>query len=526
MNFHKSFFTTLVVLTVLLIPVIIQGSQFAGRDILTATWQGEPVEYVDGEILFMVKTGEDPAGVRSFLTDNRLNLTRELDSFGFGKVSLPEGQNVFPVIENMQQTGLFLFVEPNMIDHTCIWPNDPEFMAWKQWGLFNFGQSPPGGTNDADIDAPEAWDSTTGSSSVIVSVLDSGIPMISGSLSHPDLDKPSKIILGIDLVGDGEGVRDKNGHGTHVAGIISAETNNGVGVAGVSWDSRIMVVQVFNSSGSGSHEAFRDGMIYSTDNGAHVVNYSGGGSPSSTKIHGVAYADSHDVLLVAAAGNNNGGSVIYPAAYATTYQNVICVSSTGHTDHVSSFSSIGSQVSVAAPGGYGSYFDANDIYSTMPNYYVTLNGSGISQNYGYCYGTSMASPMVAGAAALILSANSSLLPSEVRDILEQTADKVGGYYYNPVTGKSTQLGHGRINAYDAVVLASQPAYVAGDANRDEIVDIADVVHLINYLYRGGVAPDPLAAGDPNADCVVDIADVVYLINYLYRGGPAPQPGCA
>jgi subtilisin family serine protease len=317
MNLVKSFLSTLILLAILLVPATTLGAQYMGRDILAAAWQGEPIEYVDGEILFMAKSGDDPAGVRGFLTENKLNLTRELDSFGFGKVSLPQGQNIFAVIETMQATGLFLYVEPNMIDHMCIWPNDPEFKAWKQWGLYNFGQ-PPGGTNDADIDAPEAWDSTTGSSSVIVSVLDSGIPMVSSSLSHPDLDDPAKMILGIDLVGDGEGVRDKNGHGTHVAGIISAETNNGVGVAGVSWNSRIMVIQVFDVNGSGSHEAFRDGMIYSTDNGARVVNYSGGGSPSATKIHGVAYADSHDVLLAAAAGNNNGGSVLYPAAYAIT----------------------------------------------------------------------------------------------------------------------------------------------------------------------------------------------------------------
>jgi hypothetical protein len=162
----------------------------------------------------------------------------------------------------------------------------------------------------------------------------------------------------------------------------------------------------------------------------------------------------------------------------------------------------------------------------MPNYYVTLNGYGISQNYGYCYGTSMASPMVAGAAALVLSINSSLLPSEVREILEETAEQVGGYYYNPTTGKSTQLGHGRINAYEAVLLAMQGSYVPGDCNADGVVDLADIVLLINYLYRTGCAPDPMASGDTNADCVVDLADVVYLLNYLYRGGPAPLPGCA
>ena len=413
-----------------------------------------------------------------------------------------------------------------MIDRLCLEPNDPFYLAKKQWGLHNVGQDPPGGTPDADIDAPEAWDSTTGNSSVIVSVLDTGIPMVSGALSHPDLDDGSKIILGQDFVGDGEGVRDRNGHGTHVTGIISAETNNGVGVAGVCWSCQILVNQVFDQYGSGSHQDFRDGMIYSVDNGADLVNYSGGGSHSATKEHGVAYADSHDLLLIAAAGNNWGGSVLYPAAYAATYQNVICVSSTEHTDHVSQFSSIGSQVCVAAPGGYGSSFDSDDIYSTMPNYYVTLNGEGISQNYGYCYGTSMASPMVAGAAALVLAINSNLLPSQVRGILEQTAEQVGGYYYDPVTGKSTQLGHGRINAYEAVVLAMGGAYVAGDANGDDLVDIADVVYLINYLYKGGPPPDPLAAGDPNADCVISLSDLVYLINYLYRGGPPPKQGCA
>ncbi len=509
-----------------LIPEAVWSAQYVGKDILAETWQGQLVEYVDGEILFMIENGADRTEVRGYLVDNNLSLTRELDRFGFGKVSLPEGENIFPVIERMQKTGLFLYVEPNMIDQTCLQPNDPEYIAQKQWGLNNVGQNPPGGTPDADIDAPEAWDSTTGNAGVIVSVLDSGIPLLMGMLSHPDLDKYSKFILGQDFAGDGEGVKDRNGHGTHVAGIISAETNNGVGVAGVCWNCKIMVNQVFDQFGSGSHEAFRDGMIYSADNGADLVNYSGGGSHSETKEHGVAYADSHDVLLVSAAGNDWGGPVIYPAAYAATYQNVICVSSTDHTDHVSPFSSIGSQVCVAAPGGYGYPFNTDDIYSTMPDYYVTLNGDGITQNYGYCAGTSMASPMVAGVAALVLAVDSTLLPSEVREILEETAEQVGGYYYDPVTGKSTQLGHGRINTCEAVLLAMGSDYMAGDANGDKLVDLTDVLHLISYLFKNGPAPNPLAAGDPSADCIVDITDILHLINYLYKGGPSPQPGCA
>lgn len=343
-----------------------------------------------------------------------------------------------------------------MIDWLSLHPNDPFYVAGNQWGLHNTGQTPPGGAPDADIDIPEAWDLETGSSDVIVSVLDSGIPMVSGALSHGDLDDGAKVILGQDFVGDGEGVRDKNGHGTHVAGIISAETNNSVGVAGVCWNCRIMVNQVFSATGSGSHEAFRDGMIYSVDNGADLVNYSGGGSHSATKEQGATYADSRGVLLVASAGNSYGGSVCYPAAYSSSYQNVVCVSSTDHNDQVSSFSSVGNEVCVAAPGGFGLPFDTDDIYSTMPNYWVTLNGDGITQNYGYCAGTSQASPMVAGVAALMLSVNPALSPSKVREILEETAEQVGGYNYDPQTGKCTELGHGRINAREAVDACSGP----------------------------------------------------------------------
>ncbi len=509
-----------------LFPSVIWGDQFLGKEILSGTLNGESIEYVDGEILFMIRNGQDPSEVEIYLEQNNLNLTREVDRFGFGKISLAEGTDIFPIIQSMQRTGFFLYVEPNMIDRLCLHPNDPEYTAQKQWGLHNVGQNPPGGTPDADIDAPEAWESTTGISSVMVAVLDSGIPMQLGRLSHPDLDDRTKIVVGSDITEDGEGVTDRNGHGTHVAGIISAETNNGVGVAGVCWNCKILVNQVFDAYGSGSHENFRDGMIYSVNCGADLVNYSGGGSHSATKEHGVAYADSHDVLLVAAAGNNWGGSVSYPGAYAASYDNVICVSSTDPTDHVSAFSSIGSEVTVAAPGGSGSPYDADDIYSTMPNYYVTLNDYGISQNYGYCAGTSMASPMVAGLVALILSVDPTLLPSEVRNIVQETAEQVGGYYYDPVSGKCTQLGHGRVNAAEAALLALQGSYVAGDASGDGVIDMADPIYILNYLYKAGPAPVPMAAADANADCVIDLSDAVYLLNYLYKGGPPPQSGCA
>ncbi|MBU1317945.1 MAG: S8 family serine peptidase, partial [candidate division Zixibacteria bacterium] len=324
-------------------------------------------------------------------------------------------------------------------------PNDPEFD--KQWHYHNTGQNPPGGTVDADIDAPEGWDISTGGAVIRVGVLDSGIPIQFGSLSHPDLDDPTRYFFGYDFAYGDNDPADDNGHGTHVSGTIAAESDNGIGVAGVCWNAEIMAIKVFDQYGSGSHENFRDGCIYATDNGCKVINYSGGGSAGEAKEHGVAYADSHGVVVCAAAGNNWQGSVSWPGAYSTSYSNVICVSSTDHNDGSSPFSSIGPSVTISAPGGYGSPYDANDVYSTFPNYQVQLNVDlGLPQNYAPLAGTSMATPHVAGFAALILSLGPSITPDSVRQIMINTSEDLGP------TGFDNQFGWGRINVYNAVSL--------------------------------------------------------------------------
>jgi hypothetical protein len=127
---------------------------------------------------------------------------------------------------------------------------------------------------------------------------------------------------------------------------------------------------------------------------------------------------------------------------------------------------------------------------------------------------------VAGVVALMRQSNPDLGVDSIKQILMNTAVDLGDF------GNDNAYGWGIIDAYQAVLAALQNNYLAGDANGDAVVELADLVYLINYLYRNGPAPDPLAAGDPNADCVVELADLVYLINYLYEGGPAPQPGCA
>ncbi len=503
------------------------SASFNGKKILKRIWMGKEVECVEGEILFKTKPGVKLNEVELLFRKNRAKLAEGPDQLGMGRLELPSSVDIFGVMENLNSSDLIEFAEPNMIDKAFYPPNDYYFANESQWGLYNYGQMPPGGTPGADINASAAWDISPGSSDILIAILDSGIPMWSAFLIHPDLNDTSRYVLGEDIVGDGEWVKDNYGHGTHVLGIIAAMTNNEEGVAGVDWNCRILINQVFNSSGVGTHNTFKYGVLHAVDYGARVINYSGGGSASHTKEEAVKYADSNNVLLVSAAGNGLGGSVLYPAHYADNYLNVIAVSATTCDDQLASYSNYGPSICVAAPGGGGTPWDANDIVSTTPNYTVTLNGSPyyVTQYYGYIAGTSMSCGMVTGLASLLLSIEPNFNAYELREIIEESADQVGDYMYYIETGKSFELGHGRINCYNALVLASGYTYVYGDADGDGIITLGDLLFILNYLYKGGPPPDPLSAGDPNGDCTINLGDVLYLANYLYRRGPPLKRGC-
>ncbi len=151
-----------------------------------------------------------------------------------------------------------------------------------------------------------------------------------------------------------------------------------------------------------------------------------------------------------------------------------------------------------------------DVYSSVP-------GGGYQGTWD---GTSMAGPHVSGIVALMRQANPDLEVDSIKRILINTAVDLGP------PGEENTYGWGIVDAYAAVQAALASTYLAGDANGDQMVNVADAVYLLNYLYKNGIAPDPMAAGDPNADCAVDVADAIYLLNYLYKNGPAPQSGCA
>jgi len=414
-----------------------------GVEILSAKWQGQDIEYLDREILVMLNPGISQDDFAAKLAPFNVEIIRDADRFGFLKLVAGSRDAHFDLIETIDQMNETRYAEPNMVDRLFLTPNDPLYD--EQWHYHNTGQDPPGGTPDADIDAPEGWGISTGGAVIRVGVLDSGIPIEGGALSHEDLDDPTRFLFGYDFSNGDTEPMDDNGHGTHVSGTIAAESNNGVGVAGVCWNAQILAIKVFDGSGSGSHENFRDGCIYAVDNDCRVINYSGGGSESETKEHGVAYADTHNVVVCAAAGNNWQGSVSWPGAYAADYDNVICVSSVDHNDGSSPFSSIGPSVTVSAPGGYGSPYDEDDIQSTFPNYdcYLTTNYD-LPLNYGPLAGTSMATPHVSGFAALILSMNPGLSADSVRQLMINTSDDLGP------TGFDNQFGYGRINIYNAL----------------------------------------------------------------------------
>ncbi|HDN80020.1 MAG TPA: peptidase S8, partial [Chloroflexi bacterium] len=301
---------------------------------------------------------------------------------------------------------------------TSITPNDSYYETY-QWNLRR-------------INAPSAWGITTGNDTIIA-ILDTGV-----DTGHPDL--AAKIVNGYDFVNGDSDPSDDNGHGTHVAGIAAAVSNNGIGIAGVSWGARIMPVKVMDADGEGSHYDIANGIIWAANNGARIINLSLGSQASSQTLqNAVNEAYTKGCLLVAAAGNyyQEGNPVIYPAAYP----NVLAVAATGYNDEHASYSEAGDYVDVAAPGG-----NPESDADTDPNHWIMSTfwrGKGYG-DYLWMAGTSQAAPHVAGLAALVWTVNPSLSNDGVASVITSSAVDIGDL------GKDDFFGYGRIDAYAAV----------------------------------------------------------------------------
>ncbi|MGA8264586.1 MAG: S8/S53 family peptidase [Ignavibacteriaceae bacterium] len=474
-----SFFT---ILNLIFCINIFPQEKVAGRIVKSASLNGKTVKFISGEVAVKFGSSVSRSIVQTYLAKFNLSIKGKSIKPGWSLIDVPQGSDELSTIAMLKKMSFVKNAEPNYLTNAFSEPNDTYFKT-NQWALRNARQSGVPGTWDADIDATDAWDITTGSSNVVLAILDTGIPMLNGSLSHPDLNDPNRIIIGSDYIGDGESVRDLFGHGTNVAGIAGAETNNSTGISGIAQNCKLLIIQVFDANGHGSSTSFYNGVIEAVNYQRNhlgtriVINYSGGSSVSSQQMEdAIDSANVNGIPIVAAAGNDDGGAVEYPAAYSTSYSNVIAVSATDQNDVIASYSSVGPQIDVSAPGGVGPYNDngttayngsdneGDNIYSTEPNYSFNLqNGTDVSENYGYLAGTSQAAPQVTGTIGLMLSINSSLSASQIRNLMEQYADDKGP------TGFDDQYGYGRLNALKSVanafVLANpQYQYTVGTAS--------------------------------------------------------------
>jgi subtilisin family serine protease len=297
------------------------------------------------------------------------------------------------------------YVEPDFIAQALGTSNDPYFLQGSQWHL-------------SKIQAPTAWDTTTGSSSQIIAVIDSGV-----RASHPDL--VGKVLVGYDFVANDNDANDENGHGTAVAGTVSPGSNNQIGVCGVAWSNPILPVRVLDANGSGTYSAIANGIIYAADRGAKVINLSLGGTSSSRTLQdAINYAWNKQCVIVAAAGNNGSNIAFYPAACS----NVVAVSATDASDIRPTWSNFGSYVDVSAPGV--------DILSVFGN-----------DQYAAWNGTSFSSPVTSGVVALMAGANSTLTNAQLVDVLIKNSDDIGALGYD------VYYGNGRVNANRAVTAA-------------------------------------------------------------------------
>lgn len=327
---------------------------------------------------------------------------------------------VLEAIQLLQQRSDIYCVEPNYLEeaHTdvdyfdvpALVPNDTKYESNDQWAIDKIG-------------LPYAWNVTTGSSTVLVGIIDSGI-----DATHLDLTNRVNTSLGGCFTGDYEtGFEDEIGHGTHVAGIIGAQSNNGLGITGTCWNVQLVSLSVAELDGSFDIAAVVAAIVYAEEVGIQILNYSGGGNSCGVaSVSRETAITNYDGLFVCAAGNkssNNDTTPHYPSNHRLP--NLIAVGASTSSDTMASFSNYGNNtVDLFAPG--------SGILSTIPgNQYESWNG------------TSMAAPYVTGVAALLKALDSNITPNQIKYHIEEYVDPVSAFNGKCVTG-------GRLNAYMAV----------------------------------------------------------------------------
>ncbi|HXL03901.1 MAG TPA: S8 family serine peptidase [Bacillota bacterium] len=384
-------------------------------------------DYRDSDILVSFRENASSEEIENLVGSQGCHVKRVIEGAGIYVIGISEGRDPVRAVEDFKSNSLVRHAQPNWVGRVTdindigvsLIPNDPNLS--RQWAIDAMGLR-------------HAWDKTRGSSGVTVAVIDTGV-----QVNHPDL--VGNIISGYDFYNRTSYVTDHNGHGTHIAGIIGAATNNGLGIAGINWSVSIMPLKAADDSGGGylSLSEIIEALRYAADHGADVVNMSfqiGDASSGEDFFmeEAIEYAYNKGVTMIAAAGNEGQGWLAYPARHSK----VIAVGAIGPDLNRASWSNYGNHIDVVAPG--------DSIVSTWP-----------MNTFASASGTSMAAPQVAGVAALLISSGVRG-PENIRQILHETAMDLGTAGYDDV------YGWGLVNAHAAVngALITEMKIFAGD----------------------------------------------------------------
>ncbi|MDD1729229.1 MAG: S8 family serine peptidase, partial [Methanospirillum sp.] len=499
--------------------------------------------YVPGEVIVKYKTTYSDFSAMSIESTNLAIGAEVTDDFsaeglkGMQMIDMDSSLSVEKAIEELNKSSYVAYAEPNYIIQLSLpdepeapgdepvsaesvsgSPNDPRFS--EQWALANAGQN--SGTSGADIGALSAWSATTGSSSVVVAVIDSGV-----DYTHPDLaaniwTNPGEIagngvdddgngyiddIHGWDFINNDNDPMDDNGHGTHCAGVIGAVGNNGVGITGVDQHVKIMPLKVLGKDGNGDMASILKSIAYARTMGADVISCSWGGTAKSQALADAVSGT--NTLFACAAGNSGINTDVipqYPSGF--DYPQIISVAASTAKDGIPSYSNYGSKsVDVAAPG--------DGIISTYP--------TGLGNQYMSMKGTSMATPHVAGLAALLLSKQSDLPPAELKQLILNNADKVSAFSGKTVSGGRIDAGK-TLAAISGSSVLTLPGLSASpkDLNSDGVYedlngngrrDFADVsLYFKNLDWIK--TNEPVSAFDISGNGKIDFTDVVKLFQKI------------
>ncbi|MGB3477757.1 MAG: S8 family peptidase [bacterium] len=396
-----------------------------------------PAQYVPDEVIVIFKQGsfEDNAKQITSLNNASLIQTAPHDNMYLIRISRSQPLNL--VISELQKNTLVEYASPNYYVPALAVPNDPQYT--NQWHLHR-------------VAAQHGWDQTTGDSSIVLAILDTGV--------DPDHDEfAGKLFPGYDFINDDPEPYDDHGHGTHVAGIAAAATDNTIGIASVDWQTNIMPVKVLGEEGYGTSWTICHGIYFAADFGAKVINMSlGGYEYTAAYDSAIGYAHNHGSVVIAAAGNDNTNQPVYPGAC----EHVICIAATNKDDEKATFSNYGTYIDLSAPGV--------GILSTVPR-----------NQYTYYNGTSMSTPLVSGLATLIFASNPLYGPAQVESLLTTYADDLGE------PGWDEYYGHGRINVFKSLVgpMAVVLGYYGGTVLGDGVANTGEQFSMMISVLNSG-----------------------------------------